>query len=193
MSLEENKAIARRYFEDAPFNPATCDEIFAPSFQFHAIVHAGVTPQTVESNPQSERATYEWYTATWGGWHFQIEDIIAEGDRVMVRWTSHGTQQGEFNGLPPTGAQVSNSGVNISASPMARSPKLGTSTIAYGCGSSLACCRRSKKRWRSGARNCWHSKVNQQYRLHLGARRRGRRHHVHSGAADGAVSRLVTS
>ncbi len=113
MSLEENKAIARRYFEDAPFNPAACDEIFAPSFQFHAIVHTGVTPQTVESNPQSERAAYEWHKATWGGWHFQIEDIIAEGDRVMVRWTSHDTQQGEFNGLPPTGAQVSNSGINI--------------------------------------------------------------------------------
>ena len=55
MSLEENKALVRRYFEDAPFNPDACDEIFAPSFQFRAIVHTGVTPQTVESNPQSER------------------------------------------------------------------------------------------------------------------------------------------
>ena len=113
MSLEENKAVARRYFEDAPFNPAACDEIFAPSFQFHAIVHTGVTPQTVESNPQSERAAYEWHKATWGGWHFQIEEMIAEGDRVMVRWTSHGTQQGEFNGLPPTGTHTTNSGINI--------------------------------------------------------------------------------
>jgi predicted ester cyclase len=113
MSLEENKAVARRYFEDAPFNPAACDEIFAPSFQFHAIVHTGVTPQTVESNPQSEQAAYEQHQAIWGGWHFQIEEMIAEGDRVMVRWTSHGTQQGEFNGLPPTGTHTTNSGINI--------------------------------------------------------------------------------
>ncbi len=113
MSLEENKAIARRYFEDAPFNPAACDEIFAPSFQFHAIVHTGVTPQTIESNPQSEKAAFEQYKAIWGGWHFKIEDVIAEGDRVMVCWTSHETQQGEFNGLPPTGVQVTNSGINI--------------------------------------------------------------------------------
>ena len=91
MSLEENKTIARRYFEDAPFNPSACDEIFAPCFQFHAIVHTAVTPQTIESNPQSEKAAYEQHTAIWGGWHFKIEDVIAEGDRVMVRWTSHGT------------------------------------------------------------------------------------------------------
>jgi len=36
MSLEENKKIARRYFEDAPFNPEACDEIFAPVIHFHA-------------------------------------------------------------------------------------------------------------------------------------------------------------
>jgi predicted ester cyclase len=113
MSLEENKTVARRYFEDAPFNPAACDEIFAPGFQFHAIVHTAVTPQTVTSDPESEKAVFERHKATWGGWHFQIEDIIAEGDRVMVRWTSRGTHQGEFNGLPPTGTHTTNSGINI--------------------------------------------------------------------------------
>ena len=39
--------------------------------------------------------------------------MIAEDDRVMVRWTSHGTHQGESRGLPPTGKQVTNSGINI--------------------------------------------------------------------------------
>ena len=113
MSLADNKAIARRYFEDAPFNPAACDEIFAPHFLFHAIVHTDVTPQAVESNPESEKAAYERHKAIWGGWHFKIEEMIAEGDRVMVRWTSHGTQLGEFNGLPPTSAHTTNSGINI--------------------------------------------------------------------------------
>jgi predicted ester cyclase len=113
VSIEENKALVRRYFEDAPYNPGACDEIFAPSFQFHAIVHTGVTPQVMESSPQSEKAFYEQHKAIWGGWHCTIVEMIAEGDRVMVRWTSRGTHQGEFNGIPPTGKQVTNSGINI--------------------------------------------------------------------------------
>ena len=113
MSLEENKTIARRYFEDAPFNPNACEEIFAPSFQFHAIVHTEVTPQTVTSDPQSEKAAYEQHKAIWGSWDFKIEDVIAEGDRVLVRWTSHGMHRGEFNGLAPTGKHTTNSGINI--------------------------------------------------------------------------------
>ena len=113
MSLEENKALVRRYYEDAPFNPDACDEIFAPSFQFHAIHRASITPQVVESDPQSEKAFYEWHKTVWGGWHITIDEMIAEGDRGVVRWTSQGTQQGEFRGLPPTGKQVTNSGINI--------------------------------------------------------------------------------
>lgn len=113
MSLEENKAIARRYFEDAPFNPDACDEIFASRFHFHALVHTEVTPQTVESDPESEKAAYKQLAVSWGGWHFSIGELIGEGDRVMVRWTSHGVHQGEFNGLPPTGAHTTNSGINI--------------------------------------------------------------------------------
>jgi predicted ester cyclase len=113
MSIEENKKLVRRYFEDAPYNPDACDEIFAPSFQFHAIVHTGVTPQVVESDPHSEKAFYEQQKVVWGGWRMTIEEMIAEGDRVMVRWSSRGTHQGEFHGLPPTGKQVTNSGINI--------------------------------------------------------------------------------
>ena len=113
MSTEENKALVRRYYEDAPHNPAACDEIFAACFQFHAIVHASATPQVVECTPDSERAFYQRRRAVWGGWNVSIEEMIAEGDRVMVRWTSHGIHQGETHGLPPTGKRVTNSGINI--------------------------------------------------------------------------------
>ena len=113
MSIEENKRLVRRYFEDAPRNPDACDEIFAPTFQFHAIVHTGVTPQTVESSPEDEKAFYEHHQSVWGGWHFEIEEMIAEGDRVMVRWSSRGRHVGEVHGLPPTGKEVTNSGINI--------------------------------------------------------------------------------
>ena len=113
MSMEENKALVRRYFEDAPFHPHVCDEIFAPVVQFRTIQHASLTSQDVESNPQNEKASYEWLRAVWGDWWMTVDDMIAEGDRVMVCWTFHGTQQGEYFGLPPTNKQVSYSGINI--------------------------------------------------------------------------------
>lgn len=55
MSIEENKAIVRRYFEDAPYNPASCDEIFAPTVRWHALYHTSnsdfdSTPERVFEN-----------------------------------------------------------------------------------------------------------------------------------------------
>jgi steroid delta-isomerase-like uncharacterized protein len=113
MSIEENKALVRRYFEDAPYHPEVCVEIFAPHFMFHTIQRASITPQVVESSPESEQAAYEWLKTVWGGWNITIDEMIAEGDRVMVRWTMHGTHQAEFHGLPRTDKQVTYSGINI--------------------------------------------------------------------------------
>jgi predicted ester cyclase len=114
MSIEENKILVRRYFEDAPYNPDVCDEIYASRFRFHTIQHASITPQVVESTPQSEKAAYDWLRSVWSpNWRMTVDEMIAENDRVMVRWTFYGTQDGEFSGLPPTHKQVVYSGINI--------------------------------------------------------------------------------
>ena len=113
MTIEENKALVRRYFEDAPHNSGACDEIFAPRFQFHTLQRTSVTPQAVESTPQSEKTAYAWLRTVWGDWRMTIDEMIAEGDRVVVLWTFHGTQQGEYYGLPPAGRPVTYSGINI--------------------------------------------------------------------------------
>jgi steroid delta-isomerase-like uncharacterized protein len=42
-----------------------------------------------------------------------IEELIAEGDKVVNRFTWHGTHQGDFLGIPPTGNQVEVKGVVI--------------------------------------------------------------------------------
>jgi len=113
MSLEENKSLVRRYFEDAPYNPDVCNEIFASSFLFHTIQHANGTSQVQESSPEREKEAYEWLKTAWGSWGMTVDEMMAEGDRVMVRWTHRGTQQSEIRGLPPTYKQVTYSGINI--------------------------------------------------------------------------------
>src|ERR1700722_20295643 len=44
---------------------------------------------------------------------FIIQDMLAEGSRVVVRWTSQGTHRGMFAGTAPSGRQVSNEGIGI--------------------------------------------------------------------------------
>jgi predicted ester cyclase len=41
------------------------------------------------------------------------EDQIAQGDRVVTRWTAHARHMGEFQGVPPTGRQVTMTGIDI--------------------------------------------------------------------------------
>jgi len=42
-----------------------------------------------------------------------IEDIIAEGETVMTRWSCRGTHKGDLRGIAPTGKQINISGVTI--------------------------------------------------------------------------------
>ena len=45
--------------------------------------------------------------------HFTIDDVIAEGDKVVVRWTNAGTHVGEFLGIPASGKTFSIGGIDI--------------------------------------------------------------------------------
>ena len=44
---------------------------------------------------------------------FAVEDELAEGDRVAMRWSAKGTHRGELMGIPPTGNRVETTGMLI--------------------------------------------------------------------------------
>ncbi len=111
MSIESNKALVRRYFEDAPTNPAACDEIFAAQVTWHALYHT--TQPDFDSTPEIEKEAFARHLTVWGKYVEAIDQMIAEGDRVMVHWAGQGVQQGEYFGIPATGKPVKLSGMYI--------------------------------------------------------------------------------
>ena len=105
MSVEENKAIVRRFTEE--FNKGNLDvldEVFAADC---ARVGASAEHQ---GSKAFKRALARFRTA-FPDLQMTNEDMVAEGDKVWVRWSGLGTHQGEFGGVAPTGKQVTMLGV----------------------------------------------------------------------------------
>jgi steroid delta-isomerase-like uncharacterized protein len=108
MSTAVNKALARRVFEEVlnARNIAALDQLAAADYEEH--------------NPLPGQRTgldglRDRYTMVLNGLdpHFTIEDVIAEGDRVVLRWTNSGTHVAEFLGMPPTGKSFTIGGIEI--------------------------------------------------------------------------------
>ena len=101
MSIEENKAIARRLVEEVQnqHNIDAMDELYAADYVNHA---AHGVPPTLEGNKQF----FRMFFAAFPDLHITIQDQIAEGDNVVTRKTMSGTPQGTFVGIPPTGKRM---------------------------------------------------------------------------------------
>ena len=108
MSIERNKAIARRWNDEIydKMNLAAIDELYATDFVWHS-AFPGVAPDR-EGYRQSVESL-----APFADIHCAAEDMVAEGDKVAVRWTWRGTHTGEYMGIAPTGKQVTITGVSI--------------------------------------------------------------------------------
>ena len=113
MSTEDNKALIRRFVEEGwnQKNLALFDELNAPNF----VHHNALLPDV-----RSREDHKQWFTDTrsaFPDFHLTIEDMIAEGDKVVTRWTFRGTNMGDIvvpMPLPATGKQVTISGITIS-------------------------------------------------------------------------------
>jgi len=110
MSPTENKAVVRRYVEEAfnKNNPSLVDELCSPQYQHH---DPG-TP-TARSGPAALKQVISIYHTAFPDVRITIDDQIAEGDQVVSRWTGQGTHRGELMGVAPTGRQVKVSGIQI--------------------------------------------------------------------------------
>ena len=105
MALEENKAIILSLYEaDNKKDLTILDEIISPDFFDPTFQLRGP-----EGYKQFETAFFKGFP----DWIETIEDIIAEGDKVWIRFTGTGTHKGEWRGLDPTGKKVTFRGVQI--------------------------------------------------------------------------------
>ena len=110
MSTEENKAIVRRVYEEIinQGNWAVVDELTSPNY----VAHDPGFPQTVRG-PEGLKQYFTVFRTAFPDTHITIEDMVAEGDTIAVRHTYRGTHQGDLMGMPPTGKQVTVTGIVI--------------------------------------------------------------------------------
>jgi steroid delta-isomerase-like uncharacterized protein len=111
MSTEQNKALVRRYVEEVSnrTNLAAIDELIADDYTHHS--DSGVTQDV--RGPELIRQNVARDSAGFSNLHFQIEDMIAEGDRVVYRWTATATHTGAFKDAIATGKAVTMPGITI--------------------------------------------------------------------------------
>jgi steroid delta-isomerase-like uncharacterized protein len=105
---EQNKTLARRWFEDlfSRGNLDAANEILSAEFVDH-LTHED------ERGLEELKAYVTIYRAAFPDIQDTLEQIVAEGDKVVVRWTSRGSHQGEFMGAAPTGRHVTFTGMRL--------------------------------------------------------------------------------
>ena len=107
MSVEENKQMVRRFHTELwAGNVAVVDELLAPNFS-----SAMGTPQAIKASVAQMRREFP-------DLHFQIEELIAEQDKVVMRWRTSGTYQGppqapDGSPTPPVGKLFTMTGITI--------------------------------------------------------------------------------
>ena len=102
MSEEENKATLMRFAEESvnKGNPDIVGQFFADNFVNH------FAPPDSPQGSAGMQQTLRTIVAAFPDLHVTVEDMIAEGDKVMFRATLRGTHKGEFAGIAPTGKQI---------------------------------------------------------------------------------------
>ena len=103
MSVEANKALTQRFFDEAinAGNLDLIDELVSADF----VEHEGF-PGLPTTGPEAPKAALGMFRESFPDLVMSADDLIGEGDKVVVRGTMSGTHTGEFMGIPPTNKRV---------------------------------------------------------------------------------------
>jgi steroid delta-isomerase-like uncharacterized protein len=107
---EQNKTVVRRLFEELwnKGNLQVADEIIAPTYQHHD----ASTPD-LGKGPEGEKKRVNLYRNAFHDFRLNIEDLYAEGETVVARWSCRGVHKGELNGIAPTNKQFAITGITV--------------------------------------------------------------------------------
>ena len=105
---EQNKALVRRLYEDhwTKKNEALVGEVFASNVSLN-------TPDGVVRGLNEALSFLRGYASSFPDFVSTIEDLVAEGDKVVARWTFTGTHTGAMGDIPASGKRVKETGIGI--------------------------------------------------------------------------------
>ena len=111
MLLETNKAVSRRFLEEvfSKGDLAVADEIVAKD-------HVNTGPSNPPGLPLGLEGSKQFvtlYRNAFPDLRFTIDEQIAEGDKVVTRWTAFGTHKGELAGILATGKSTTVTGIVV--------------------------------------------------------------------------------
>ena len=103
---EQNKTLVRRFVEEHDRRKTLPDEMCAPSYTLHF-------QRSPPMDLKGTKGLVEMMYAAFPDARHTLDDLIAEGDKVVMRITIRGTHKGDLMGITPTGKQVTMSGIDI--------------------------------------------------------------------------------
>ena len=112
MSTEQNKTNFKRLYDEV-FNQGNlevAEELIAPNVIEHQR-QPGITPDA--AGPELVKQIARFFRSAFPDLYISVNDLVAEGDRVVARVTISGTHQGEMMGIPPTGKRVEIGSIDI--------------------------------------------------------------------------------
>jgi steroid delta-isomerase-like uncharacterized protein len=104
---EQNKELVRRWFEQVwnQKNEAAIDAMFSPEGKAYGFPE----PDSV-ADAQGFKRLHRDFCGAFPDLHFRLEDVVAEGDLVAVRWRVEATHRGDHLGFPASGRQATLTG-----------------------------------------------------------------------------------